>query len=466
MKNVISYTNSPTGLNPTSKNMLNQQRILYNQNKQKTPLKRDVYSKLNTAILDDVKKYLNPDHADILINSFGNKKKRGELKTIIYNYVSSTEFSEKYKTQTSMYTLDEITEILLEKIVGLDILQPYADDDKITDIKIFGYDKIRVDHIDKGKYFVEAKFDNHEHYLELIQRFTFSDNKNYSFSNPSVDITFPFMRINIVGQDLSKKITTHIRKISKKLRYDESYLLENNVMSKDAISLLRYAYPSVSIITSGATGTGKTESVRYFAKYIPNDKDGIMIEDTPETFLDEIHPHLAFAMWQNRGEEYGYNYHIRNALRQNTDYLFIQESRGKETEEILDAAYTGHIVNTTFHGNNCRDAAERFVDWCQRNTNQSVTYFRKMFVTAFPLHVHFTRDKHKRVLNEICEVVGIENEKLVLKPIISYDSATKTHKSVGKISPSLWGKLEGFHKNYGTKLEGLENLKPLEVEGV
>ncbi|PIJ95815.1 ATPase, T2SS/T4P/T4SS family [Lysinibacillus sphaericus] len=465
-KNVIRYGNFTIN---QKMNFIDIQRTLFIQRKQNTsqPNKK-IYTKLNSSVIEAVKKHLGQEqYKDVLRNSFGNEQKKKELKTIIYNYVASDEFNNSFKTQIIGFSIEEITNSILEKIAGLGVLQPLDEDVDITDIKIIKYDHIRVDHIIDGKYKSEIQFDSHEDYVELVQRFAFAANQNFSHAKPSIDVDFPQMRINIVGQDLSPSISTHIRKVHKELRYDEKYIIESKLMPLEMINLLKKTYPVVSQIQVGSRGTGKTESLRFFTGSLPKDKDLLMVEDTPETFMDEIHPEHSITMWRNRensqdpNKQFGYRHHIRQAMRQNFDYLFIQESRGEESFDILDAAHTDSIVNTTLHGNSCEGGLDRFISLCQRALNQNDSYYGKLISQGFKIVNHFKRVGKNRVLDESVEVMGYENGKFILNPLLRFNEVTGEHEIVGQLSEELWNKISRFHAQYGnSELRELEDFKP------
>jgi len=464
MRNIINYKEHPYS---KKNNILNINRALFNQQRSSVTKYQQDEEKLglNQLILKDVKNYLeDPKFSEIIKDSFGNPEKKSELATIIYNYIATDTFNQKFKTEIGILSIDKLTELIVENIVGLSVIQPLADDADITDIKILAFDHIRVDSISKGKYKTDIQFNSHEHYLELVNRFNFAAGKNYSISQPSFDAPFPYMRINVVGQDLSPKVSTQIRKVSKELRYDKKYMIESGLMPSEAIDLLSLYYPMHSIINFGKTGSGKTENVRFFARYYKESQEIIAIEDTPETYLDEIYPDLGIQMWRNRevdkdeNNQFGYRYHLKNAMRQNPDVLIPQESRGPESFDILDAAYTGQIVATTLHAHSVVDGYERFVSLCQRALNQSDRYYAKMILKAFKLGAHFKRYGRKRVLNEISEIVGYEDGQFIAKTLVRYNPITKQHELVERMSEELW---EMFKENYtDEELISISKFKP------
>lgn len=466
MRNIINYKEHPYS---KKNNILNINRALFNQQRSsvtKYQQEEETLS-LNQLILDDVRNYLEDGKfSEIIKDSFGNPEKKSELSTIIYNYIATDTFNQKFKTEIGILSIDKLTELIVENIVGLSVIQPLGDNEDITDIKILAFNHVRADSISKGKYKTDIQFNSHEHYLELVNRFNFAAGKNYSISNPSINAPFPYMRINVVGKDLSPKVSTQIRKISKSLRYDENDMIKTGFMTIEAINLLSLCYPIMSIINFGAVASGKTENLRYFARYYKETQEIIVVEDTPETYLDELYPHLGINMWRNREDDlddydkFGYEYHVRNAMRQNSDVLIIQEARGKEAFHVLDAAYTGQIVATTQHAASVVEGYERFISLCQRELNQSDAYFAKMILKGFKIGAHFKRYGKKRVLNEITEIVGYEEGSFLSNTLVRYNPIKKTHEIVGPMSKGLWNFIEEAYAEEEQDLSSISMFRP------
>ncbi len=67
------------------------------------------------------------------------------------------------------------------------------------------------------------------------------------------------------------------------------------------------------------------------------------------------------------GEEHGYVYFLKSALRSNIDILSIGETRDSETAQIIiDAADSGCIVYSTFHAANANKVVERLMDFVKQ----------------------------------------------------------------------------------------------------
>lgn len=451
---------------PRNKNVISLQKTVFNKDKGDLKKPELIINKLNNQVVEHIKKYLGDNHGNALKDSFGNKEKKNALKVIIHNYVSSRDFLDLFKNVVTDYDSDELTEILVEKIVGLKVLQPLVDDEKITDIKIIKYNNIWVHHIDNGKYKTNLQFESHEDYKELVARFVYASNAVMSHSKPSVNPILPFMRLNIVGEDLSPNINTAIRLISKKLRYNEEGMISSGFASKAMVELLKKVFASERVLVGGETGTGKTELIRYFANYFPNNKDIVVIEDTPETYLDELYPDKAIMMWRNRDvddgeQQFGYYYHIRNALRQNIDRIVLQETRGGESYWVVRAASTGAKVYTSLHSDDVLDMPYSLIEMCQIEKEFSDEYFGKRITKAFPIGCFTKEIGNKRVLYQIANYTGFKNGELQARILFQYNERTGEHEQVGNLSEKTWEQMLSYQiTELGSDLSTISDLSP------
>lgn len=463
MKNVIP--NFLTQQN-REKNRVNI-RDLFFANMQSKIVSSQVSTTLSEKLLDEVKSSLQ-NETELIRNSFGNDSKKESLRSKILDIVSKPTFLEKYKNELSTRRPKEITNIILEKLVGLDVLEELRKDPNITDTKVIDFDHIRVDHIHKGKYRTNLSFDSMKSYNELLNRFAFASSKPFSQGTPSYDAMFPQMRINVVGYDLAKTPSLQLRSISKNLRINYENMIETGYLNQEMYNLLKLTFGTHSHLFSGETGTGKTELFRYLARYTKPKTDIVMIEDTPESYLDELYDkdQYSITMWKNRESkgdaksDFGYRYHLKNAMRQNFDYIFMQESRGAEMLDILKALSTGHIVSSTIHGKTAFGAINRAIDLCQEAQMLSNEIYGKRLVgeDGFRIGIHVERFGEKRVrkINQIVEYVDYKDGTTIGNVLFEYDEINDIHVQKQPMSERLWRELLSYHKD----LSSIVNLRP------
>lgn len=460
MRNTVPYLQKKK----RNENLISLEKLFFLKGKKNQIIpKVKLSNQLSKKVIDHIKEYLTQDqYRELIRDSFGNSRKKEQLRIVIHSHVSSKEFMEEYSSLITDYESDEVTDILVEKIAGLDVLQKLAEEPTVTDIKVLDWQNIRADDIHKGKYKTDIRFESEQDYIELCHRFSFASGKNFSNAKPSIDAIFPYMRVNIVGYDLSPKTSLQIRLVSKDIRLSEEYMRETGYATEEMIALLKRTFATESHLISGATSTGKTELLRYYTRFTKPQSDIIMIEDTPETYLDEVYPHLSINMWKNREasddkkEDFGYKYHLKNAMRQNPDYIFIQESRGSEAGDVLKASSTGHIVNTTLHAESTEDAVYRFIDLCQENQFHPADHYGRRVCRNFKIGIHIERFNKVRKINQIVEYLDYENDKVVENVLFQYDPLSGKHEQVNPLSESMWMKLLKYHE----EMPELEKLRP------
>ena len=117
------------------------------------------------------------------------------------------------------------------------------------------------------------------------------------------------------------------------------------------------------VLVTGVTGSGKSSTLASMIDYINNNKKChiITIED-PIEFIHE--DKKALVNQREIGiDTKGFPTAFRSALRQDPDIILVGELRDTETMEIaLRAADTGHLVLSTLHATDTKEAIGRFID--------------------------------------------------------------------------------------------------------
>ena len=89
----------------------------------------------------------------------------------------------------------------------------------------------------------------------------------------------------------------------------------------------------------------------------------ILIEDEYETFLKELYPSLDVVSWITFNNQENISKEMRKlikeALRNNPEWLIISEVRGEEAKELYSSLTTGHPLITTIHSKSAYKSIER-----------------------------------------------------------------------------------------------------------
>ena len=188
---------------------------------------------------------------------------------------------------------------------------------------------------------------------DFIRQIANLSEKQFSYQNPELDVSFGKYRINALHQSICRKnnvecICFAIRIASSKLRIEEN----EKYLPRQVCDLLDVLIASnVSIVIGGITGSGKTELQKYLITRMLDNIRTIIIDNILELDQLRIDKDLDLNIWQvdeNRLQASIQNL-VRTALRSNPDWLIVAESRGKEMLDVLNSSLTGHPIITTLH---------------------------------------------------------------------------------------------------------------------
>ena len=229
-------------------------------------------------------------------------------------------------------------------------LEPLLGNPNVTDISYNGQDIYYVDN-DLGRLKSDIAI-NKQNARDFVRQIANLSEKQFSYQNPKLDVSFGKYRFNAVHQSIGRKINEEcicfsIRIASSFLRFSQA-----NAIDKTVRELLNVLINSnVSIVIGGLTGSGKTELQKYLISCMKENTRVIVIDNILE--LDQLTPtqDLDLNVWEvdEKREEASIQSLVKNALRSNPDWLIVAESRGKEMLEVLNSALTGHPIITTIH---------------------------------------------------------------------------------------------------------------------
>lgn len=184
------------------------------------------------------------------------------------------------------------------------------------------------------------------------------------------------------------------------------------MMTPELADLLRQGVQArVSLLISGATGTGKTTLLGALLKEVPRSERIVCIEEVTE--LLAAHPHLVHLQERQANVEgrgaVSLSELVRASLRMRPDRLVLGECRGPEIKEILSAMNTGHAGGfTTIHANSVTAVATRLMA-LGALAGLSEEAVQRQGATAFQAVVHLTRDSSG--MRRVAEVGVFTDEK-------------------------------------------------------
>lgn len=364
-------------------------------------------------------------------------------------------FTKDSNASISANKKNEYRKRIFNDIKKLDVIQELIDDETITEIMVNGWDTIFYER-DGQIHRWERNFDNEKRLQDIVQRIAAMSNKIINEAIPISDARLPGgYRVNIVMNPvaINGPIIT-IRKF-----YDTplsmNTLIQLNSLTSEVAEFLKILVISgYNIFISGGTGSGKTTFLNALSNYIPKEERIITIEDSAELKLHSVENLVRLEARKANIEgknEVTIRDLIKSALRMRPDRIVVGEVRGTEAIDMLSAMNTGHDGSlSTGHSNGPKDMLMRLETMVLMGMDMPISAIRRQIASAIDIVVHLgrLRDKSRRVLN-ISEVVGIENDEIVLNSI--YDFVEEGIDDNNKIKGTL--KFTGNFIRNKTKLQ-------------
>lgn len=350
---------------------------------------------------------------------------------------------------------ERLIEEVLDETFGLGPLELLLKDPTISDILINGPKHIYVERRGRMEK-TNVQFRDNAHLLQIIDRIVSKVGRRVDETCPMVDARLSDgSRVNAIIPPLALDgACVSIRRFgSNPLKLED--LLNYKAFTPEMVMLLEGAIKArLNIIISGGTGSGKTTLLNTLSSFIPNTDRIVTIEDAAEVQLQQEHVVRLETRPPNiegKGAVTATDL-VRNALRMRPERVIIGECRGPETLDMLQAMNTGHEGSmTTLHANTPRDAIARMETMItMAGFDLPLKALRQQIASAVDLIIQANRlQGGPRKITHITEVVGMEQETIVMQDIYHYKQMgiNENGRAIGRfeatgVRPSFMDKLE------------------------
>jgi len=390
---------------------------------------------------------------------------RGEVAELV------SEIATENRVQLNKLEETTLAADLSDDMIGLGPLQPFLDDDEITDVLANGPFDIYVERRGKLEK-TAARFRDAQHLVNIAQRIASGIGRRIDEASPMVDARLADgSRVNIVLPPLVLNGgTISIRKFPRQGLTLDAMVRQENLSHKVASVLQIAARSRLNILISGGTGSGKTTLLNAVSQFIDRDERVITIEDAVELRLQQ--PHVVQMETRSANIEgvgqIPQRELVRNALRMRPDRIIVGEVRGPEAFDMLQAMNTGHDGSmSTVHANSPRDALYRLENMVMMaNFNLPLRAVRMHLASAVNLIVHIERmrDGIRRIQN-VAEIAGISGDIITVRELFTF------HRRGQRSDGTVDGALEStrlrpeFLERAAQFGLGKELLHALELEG-
>lgn len=201
-------------------------------------------------------------------------------------------------------------------------------------------------------------------------------------------------------------------------------LLRFGSVTQEALDLLRGAVQAqINLLIAGGTASGKTTLANRIAELIPADRRLVVIEAAVELYIR--HPRTVRLTAEGAsGVSYAGLLHTASCLR--PDWLIIGELTGPEALAAMQILGHGHTGLTTIHATSAENALARIESYClMANLGLGLGDIRSIIASALRLIVfHELMPTGRRRITHVVELVGLEHDRYVLRPLMRYDAET------------------------------------------
>ena len=320
----------------------------------------------------------------------------------------------------------QITQDILNEVLGLGPLEPLLADQTVNDILVNGYKQVFVERSGRLE-LTPVRFKDNAHLKKIIERIVSRIGRRIDESSPMVDARLADgSRVNAIIPPLAiDGPSLSIRKFSKD-PLQLHHLIDKQSLTPEIGELLKAIVQArLNVLISGGTGSGKTTLLNVLSGFIPNNERIVTIEDAAELQLRQDHVvrlETRPANIEGKGEV-AQRELVKNALRMRPDRIILGEVRGAESLDMLQAMNTGHDGSlTTVHANSCRDALTRIETLVSMaGFNLAAKAMRHYMSSALDVIVQIARmSDGSRKLISVQEVVGMEGDLITLQELFTF----------------------------------------------
>jgi pilus assembly protein CpaF len=344
-----------------------------------------------------------------------------------------------------------------DEVMGLGPLEPLLADKSVSDILVNGFDTIYVERHGKLEN-TNARFTDHAHLLNTIDRIVSAVGRRVDESSPMVDARLKDgSRVNAIIPPLALDgAMLSIRRFAVELLTMDKLIELGTATPEIAQVVSAIVKGRLNVVVSGGTGAGKTTLLNILSGFIPNDERIVTIEDSAELQLQQ--PHVVRletrpANIEGKGEVAARDL-VRNALRMRPDRIIVGEVRGGEALDMLQAMNTGHDGSlTTIHANTPRDALGRIENMVSMTgITFPIKALRTQIASAVDVVVQVARlEDGKRRIVSLQEINGMEGEIVTMSELFRFerDGIDEENNVIGSLRPT--GIVPAFHKELRSK---------------
>jgi flagellar protein FlaI len=340
---------------------------------------------------------------------------------------------DEYGIEISHESYLKIMYYVYRDFAGMDEIEPLLRDPYIEDLSCDGRGiPVYVAHRRFGNLKTGVVFSETKHLQEFIVKLAERCNRYVSYAEPLLDGSLPDgtrVQATLAGDVTSRGPTFSIRKFPEN-PFSPIDQIKLKTADADILAYLWYIVEhGANILIAGGTSTGKTSFLNSISFFMPPEDKVVSIEDTRELQLyhENWVPGVARAGFAGTkvGEVTMFAL-LREAFRQNPDYLLVGEVRGEEASVMFQAMASGITAMSTMHAGSAEDALKRLQT---RPIDLPPSLMETLDVMILMTHVPEKGPSARRVRG-IVEIVSVDphTNRVDYKEAFSWDPAKDVYK--------------------------------------
>jgi flagellar protein FlaI len=333
-----------------------------------------IYNVIEPELNEEEKKNIERiSKALIEMVEIGFEEIKEEKKAIEYIKQNVDKIIKDFGIKLSPNSYLKIMYYIYRNFIGYNEIHVILNDPYIEDISCDGINvPVYVIHRKYGSLKTNVVFADGETLRKFIVKLAERCGRYVSYAEPILDASLPDgsrVAATIASDVATKGGTFTIRKFTER-PFSPIDQIELKTANEEILAYIWYLIEHrASLLVVGGTATGKTSFLNSICMFIKPEAKIVSIEDTRELRLTHEHwiPGLArpgFGIPLPTGEKYGsvtlFDL-LKEAFRQNPDYVIVGEVRGQEAYVLFQGIASGHASLSTLHAGSASDVVKRLV---------------------------------------------------------------------------------------------------------
>ncbi|QOG12541.1 CpaF family protein [Arcobacter sp. FWKO B] len=297
--------------------------------------------------------------------------------------------------------LDDIKTFIINFVIGYGPISTIFDlaKDGLNDVIVNTKDYIDI--IYEGKTEITPfTFRSEEELRKVVDKMLAENNRKIDEAHPIIssklnDGSRVEVQIPPIAANSGTCVT--IRKFNDIPLLLESLIDSGQMDYKMAYFLAKVSKGKCNIIVSGGTSSGKTTFLNAITRFVDDNEQLMVIEDTKE-MQPQMPCHSVRSYEARNANEEGkgaitLDFLLRSALRSSPRRIIVGECRGPEIVVMLNAMNTGHPGSmTTIHADNVKEALVRVENmYLEARPTANIGFIRAQIVSAVDIILQLVR---------------------------------------------------------------------------